>query len=77
MELDKYYLEFHDWQLDLKILWLTFFKTTTGEGLYNAQLAVERNRSWAQDHAPIDYEAGVLVAKKSVVTAGKEDSRSA
>jgi O-antigen biosynthesis protein WbqP len=77
VELDKYYLDFHNWQLDLKILWLTFFKTTTGEGLYNAQLAVDRNRARAQDHATIDYESGVLAEKKAVVAAGKEDSRSA
>ena len=34
VELDKYYLDFHNWRLDMKILWLTFFKSTSGEGLY-------------------------------------------
>ena len=77
VELDKYYLDFHNWQLDLKILWLTFFKTTTGEGLYNAQLAVDRNRARVQDHVPTDYESGALATKKSVVASGKEDTRSA
>jgi len=43
VELDKYYVDNHCWQLDLKILWLTFFKSTSGEGLYAAQKAVDKN----------------------------------
>ncbi len=77
VELDKYYLGFHNWQLDLKILWLTFFKTTTGEGLYNAQLAVDRNRARAQKQVAFDHESGDLTSKAPVVAARKEDNRSA
>ncbi len=77
VELDKYYLDFHDWQLDLKILWLTFFKTTTGEGLYNAQLAVDRNRAWAQEESSLDNESSELAAVKPRPSEKKEVSRSA
>ena len=44
VELDKYYLDYQSWRLDLKILWMTFFKTTSGEGLYAAQQAVMRHQ---------------------------------
>lgn len=77
VELDKYYLEFHDWQLDLKILWLTFFKTTTGEGLYNAQLAVDRNRARVQEDSSLDYAGSELAAVKPRASEKKAVSRSA
>lgn len=41
VELDKYYADHRRLRLDLKILWLTFFKSTSGEGLYAAQQAVD------------------------------------
>ena len=71
VELDKYYLDFHNWQLDLKILWLTFFKTTTGEGLYNAQLAVDRDRARAQDQGTMDYADSELTPQKLTATEKK------
>lgn len=77
VELDKYYLEFHDFQLDLKILWLTFFKTTTGEGLYNAQLAVDRNRARAQEQGTMDYADSELASHKPTATEKTESARSA
>ena len=77
VELDKYYLDFHNWQLDLKILWLTFFKTTTGEGLYNAQLAVDRNRARAQEESSLEFEGSELAAEKPRTSEKKEVSRSA
>ena len=77
VELDKYYLDFHNWQLDLKILWLTFFKTTTGEGLYNAQLAVNRNRERAQEDSSLDFEGSEMAAAKPRASEKKEVSRSA
>lgn len=77
VELDKYYLDFRDWQLDLKILWMTFFKTTTGEGLYNAQLAVDRNRARAQEDSSLDFEGSELAAGKPRPSEKKEVSRSA
>ena len=39
VELDKYYVDSRSWQLDLKILWLTFFASASGEGLYARQQA--------------------------------------
>lgn len=77
VELDKYYLDFHNWQLDLKILWLTFFKTTTGEGLYNAQLAVDRNRARAQEQAPLDFADSELAMHTSQTAKKKAAGRSA
>ncbi len=77
VELDKYYLGFHNWQLDLKILWLTFFKTTTGEGLYNAQLAVDRNRARAQEQSPLNYADDELAMQKPQNSEKKGASQSA
>ena len=77
VELDKYYLDFHNWQMDLKILWLTFFKTTTGEGLYNAQLAVDRNRARTQEDSSLDYEGSELATVKPRAAEENEVSRSA
>ena len=34
VDLDEYYLNNRNWQLDLQTIWLTFFKTAAGEGLY-------------------------------------------
>ena len=76
VELDKYYLDFHDWQLDLKILWLTFFKTTSGEGLYAAQRHVLRNQQKAADKEP-DYGVGDFAVKRPPNSVDKEKSRSA
>lgn len=56
VELDKYYLDFRCWQLDLKILWMTFFKTTRGEGLYAAEQTVLRNQQDAAANAPVILE---------------------
>lgn len=77
VELDKYYLDFQSWQLDLKILWLTFFKTTSGEGLYAAQREVLRNQQKAAAKAPDEYGVGDFAAKVTVVNAKKEKSRTA
>ena len=52
VELDKYYLDNRSWRLDLKILWMTFFKTTRGEGLYAAQQAVMLNQQEAAAKTP-------------------------
>lgn len=77
VELDKYYLDFHNWRLDLKILWLTFFKTTTGEGLYNAQLAVDRNRVRAQEQMPLDYADGEVAMHNLQIVEKREADQSA
>lgn len=76
VELDKYYLDFHDWQLDLKILWLTFFKTTSGEGLYAAERSVLRSQQNAADKEP-DCEVGDFAKKMPAISADREKSRSA
>ena len=55
VELDKYYLDFHNWQLDMKILWMTFFKTTSGEGLYVPHRAVLRNQQESTVKASDDF----------------------
>ena len=34
VDLDEYYLKHQSLQLDLQTIWLTFFKTAAGEGLY-------------------------------------------
>ena len=34
VDLDEYYLKHRCWRLDLRTVWLTFFKTAAGEGLY-------------------------------------------
>lgn len=77
VELDKYYLDFRSWQLDLKILWMTFFKTTNGEGLYAAQREVLRNQQKAAASIPDEYEVGTFAAEMSPITMDKEKSRTA
>ncbi len=34
--LDQYYLENHTWRLDVRILWMTVFKSAIGDGLYRS-----------------------------------------
>ena len=58
VELDKYYADFQSWQLDLKILWMTFFKSTSGEGLYAAQQAVLWNQQNTAANALKEYRGG-------------------
>jgi len=77
VELDKYYLDFNDWQLDLKILWLTFFKTTNGEGLYAAQRKVLRNQQKAAANAPDEYGVDDYAVQMTPINTDKEKSRSA
>ena len=74
VELDKYYLDFHNWQLDLKILWLTFFKSTSGEGLYAAERSVSRNQQNAADKEP-ECGVGDFAPKMPAISADREHSR--
>ena len=34
VDLDEYYLKNRSWRLDMRTIWMTFFKTAAGEGLY-------------------------------------------
>jgi len=77
VELDKYYADFQSRQLDLKILWLTFFKTTNGEGLYAAQREVLRNQQKAAANAPDEYGVETFVAEMPPIIMEEEKNRSA
>ena len=77
VELDKYYFDFRSWQLDLKILWMTFFKSTSGEGLYAAQQTVLRNQLKAAANAPEEFGAGTFAPVIPTINAKKEKSRTA
>jgi len=43
VELDYFYLQHRSWSLDLKILWMTVFKSAKGEDLYCAHTSGEKN----------------------------------
>ena len=34
VDLDEYYMRHQNWRLNLRIIWMTFFKTAVGDGLY-------------------------------------------
>ena len=77
VELDKYYLDSHGWRLDIKILWLTFFRTTRGEGLYAVQHTVLQNHQEAAVNVQNGFVTDGYIVKMTGQKKRRENSRTA
>lgn len=49
VDLDEYYMQHQDWRLNLRILWMTFFKTAAGDGLYKQNQTETRKTDDVKD----------------------------
>ncbi|MHC1759612.1 MAG: sugar transferase [Negativicutes bacterium] len=49
VDFDEYYMKHQDWRLNLRILWMTFFKTAAGDGLYKQNQTETRKADDVKD----------------------------
>ena len=49
VDLDEYYMKHQDWRLNLRILWMNFFKTAVGDGLYTKPQAEPEKADGSKD----------------------------